>query len=80
MGRDFGSWTCLPPSSPTGAHWCLKCSLSLGPFIPKFKLEIGALINFHFECVDINADLEYSLGPALCLSETVDALRGTFQL
>lgn len=36
--------------------------------------------NFPCECVEVNADLEYSLGLALCLSETVDALRGTFQL
>lgn len=47
--------------------------------MPKLKfLNWGS--NFPFEVVDINADLEDSLGHVLCLSKTVDALRTTFQL
>lgn len=73
----WGVWTYLPPSFPTGAHWCLRCSLSLGLY-PSLTLNWDS--NFPLECVEVNVDLEYGLGPALCLSETPDALRGTFQL
>lgn len=38
VDRGWGSWSCPLPSSPTGVHWCLKCSRSLGPYVPKLKL------------------------------------------
>lgn len=55
-----------------------KCCLFLGPLYPTSTLNWGS--NFPFKDMDILADLEFSLGPALCLGETADALKGPFQL
>lgn len=77
MGEE--AWTYLPPSAATRAHWCPKCSVSRDLLYPNLST-LNWDSDFPLECVEVNVDLECSLHPALCLSETADALRGTFQL
>lgn len=40
-GWRVRSWACLPPSPPTGARWCLKHSLSLGPLYTNLNSKLG---------------------------------------
>lgn len=62
---------------PMGAQWCLKCCLFRGPLYPIEALNWAS--DFPLEDMDVNAELEFSLGPELS-SETADTLRGPFEL